>query len=74
MAQDVCDLSLAETGGVVFERKVPLGVVELEAAEAVSVCEFAKGAELIMGERRLEFEFGFEKCHEESIAEGRSNT
>jgi hypothetical protein len=63
VAEDVCDLGLAEAGGVVFEREVELGVVETEAAEAVGVGEFAEGAELVVREWRLEFEFGFEKCH-----------
>ncbi len=69
LAEDVCDLGFAEAGGVVFEREVALGVVELEAAEAVGVGEFAEGAELVVRERRLQFEFGFQKRHGESIAE-----
>ena len=70
MAEDVCDLGFAEAGGVVFERDVELGVVDLEAAKAVGVGEFAERAELIVGEGRLEFKFGFEKCHVRSIAKG----
>ena len=53
VAEDVRDLGFAEAGGVVFEREVEFGVVDLEAAEAVGVGEFAEGAELIVGERRL---------------------
>ena len=48
-----------------------LGVVQLETPKAVGVGKFAEGAELIMGERGLQFELGFEKCHGESIAEDR---
>lgn len=65
----MCDLSDAETRGVVFERKVEFGIVEFKAAEAVRIGEFAERAELIVGERGLEFEFGFEERHGESIAE-----
>ena len=68
MAEDVCDLGFAEAGGVVFKGDVELGVVDLEAAEAIGVGEFTERAELIVGEGRLEFEFGFEKCHGEIIA------
>ena len=67
-AEDVCDLSDAQPRGVIFKGKMKLGIVELEAAEAVRVCEFAERAELIVGERGLEFEFGFEKRHKRSIA------
>jgi len=68
VAEDVCDLGFAEAGGVVFKGDVELGVVDLEAAEAIGVGEFTERAELIVGEGRLEFEFGFEKCHGEIIA------
>jgi hypothetical protein len=69
LAKDVCDLSDAKAGGVIFERKVELGIVELEATEAVSVGKLAEGAELVVGERRLEFEFGFEERHKQIIPE-----
>jgi hypothetical protein len=42
LAEDVRDLGLAEAGGVVFEGDVKFGFVELEAAEAVGVGEFAE--------------------------------
>ena len=73
VAEDVCDLGFAEAGGVVFERDVEFGVVDLEAAETVGVGEFAEGAELIVGEWGLEFEFGFEKCHGKNYSRRKEN-
>ena len=70
MAEDVCDLGLPEAGGVVFEGEMALGVVELEAAEAVGIGKFGEGAELVVSQGRLEFEFGFEECHAVIIAKG----
>jgi hypothetical protein len=67
VAKDLCDLSFAEAGGVVFEGEMEFGVVEMEAAEAVGVGEFAEGPQLVVGEWRLEFEFGFKKRHGEII-------
>ena len=69
MAEDVCDLSFAEAGGVVLEGNLEFGLVDLETTEAVRVGKFAEGAELVVSERRLEFEFRFEECHDKSIAE-----
>jgi len=63
LAEYVGDLSFAEAGRVVFERNMAFGVVDLETAEAVGVGKFAERTELIVGERGLEFEFGFEECH-----------
>jgi len=68
VAEDVRDLGFTEAGAVVFKGEMELGVVELKAAKAVGVGEFAEGAELVVSERGLQFEFGFEKCHGESIA------
>ena len=67
----MCDLCDAEARRVIFEGKVEFGIVEFEAAEAVGVGEFAEGAELIVSEGRLEFEFGFEERHGGSIARER---
>jgi len=64
VAEDVCDLGFAEAGGVVFERDVELGVVDLEAAEAVGVGEFAEALKLFVAERRMKLVGDFEKCHE----------
>lgn len=69
VAEDVCDLGFAEAGSVIFERKMQFRIVEGEAAKAIGVGEFTEGAELVVGERRLQFEFGFKKSHEQSIAE-----
>ncbi len=69
LAEDVRNLCLSKAGRVVFEREMALGVIELEAAEAIGVGEFAEGAELVISEGRLQFEFSFEKCHGEIIAE-----
>ena len=44
----------------------------METAEAVGVGKFAERTELVVGERRLEFEFRFEECHHKSIAEHRN--
>lgn len=62
------DLSFAEAGGVVFERDMAFGVVDLETAEAIGVGKFSEGTQLVVGERGLEFEFGFEECHGGIIA------
>ncbi len=61
-------MSFAEAGGVVLERNLEFGLVDLETAEAVRVGEFAERAELIVCERGLKFEFGFEERHERIIA------
>ncbi|HLZ11245.1 MAG TPA: hypothetical protein VKP58_01545 [Candidatus Acidoferrum sp.] len=68
MAEDVCDLGFAEARGVVFERDLEPGFIDLEATEAIGVGEFAERAELIGRERGLEFEFGFKECHGGIIA------
>ncbi len=68
VAEGVCDLGFAEAGGVVFEREMSLGVVEMEAAKAIGVGEFSERAKLVVGQGRLEFEFGFEECHRGIIA------
>jgi len=65
-------LGFTKPGGVVFERDVALGVVDLETAEAVRVGKFTERTELVVSERRLEFEFRFEECHHKSIAERRN--
>jgi len=61
-------LGFAEAGGVVFERNLELGLVDLETAKAVGVGKFTERTELILCERGLEFEFGFEECHGRIIA------
>ena len=68
MAEDVCDLGFAEAGGVVLEGNLEFGFVDLETAEAVRVGKFTERTELIVSERGLEFEFGFEECHGGIIA------
>ena len=50
MAEDASDLGFAETRGVVFKRKLPLGVVDRKAAKAVRVGEFSERAELLVRE------------------------
>ena len=61
--EDVGDFGFAEARGVVFEGEKAFGFVHAKAAEAVGVCEFAEGAELIVAEWRLQFKGRFEKCH-----------
>jgi hypothetical protein len=68
VAEDVRDFGLAEAGGVVLEGDLKFRLVDLKAAEAVGVGEFAERAELIVRERGLEFEFGLEECHGGIIA------
>jgi len=58
VAEDVCDLGFAEAGGVVFKGDVELGVGRFGSGGGHSVGEFTERAELIVGEGRLEFEFG----------------
>ena len=73
MAEDMCDLGFAKAGGVVFEREMTLGVVDLEAAEAVGVGEFGERAKLVVRQGRLEFEFSLEECHGGIIARHAGN-
>ena len=68
LAEDVCDLCDAEARSVIFKRKMEFGIVELEATKSIGVGKFAERAELVVGERRLEFEFGFEERHAVIIA------
>ena len=62
-AEDVGDLGVAETGGVVFEGEMLFGFIEAEAAQAVGVGEFAEQTELFLGERGLQFVRDFHECH-----------
>jgi len=62
-AEDVGDLSLAETRGVVFEGEVVLLLVDMEAAEAVGVGKFTEPGELLEADRGLQFVSDFEECH-----------
>ena len=63
LAEDVGDLGFAQARGVVFEGEVVLLLVDVEAAQAVGVGEFAEALELFVAERRVEFVGDFEECH-----------
>ena len=54
-AEDVGDLRIAQAGSIVFQREELLLFVHAEAAEAVSVGEFAKTLKLFEAGRRVEF-------------------
>jgi len=71
VAEDVCDLSFAEAGGVVFEGNLEFGLVDLETAKFVGVGKFTERTELIVCEWGLKFESGFEECHGGIIAKRR---
>jgi len=63
LAEGVGDLGFAEARGVVFEGEGFTGVVDMKAAEAVEVGEFAEALELLVAEGRIEFVGDLEKCH-----------
>jgi hypothetical protein len=63
LAEGVKHLGLAQARGVVFEGEAPGGFVDMEAAEAVGVGEFAEPLELLVAEGSQEFVADFEKCH-----------
>ena len=73
-------LGFAEARGVVLEGEAPGGVVYMEAAKAVKICEFAEALQLFVAERRIEFVGDFKKCHagnyssdERGVASGEKN-
>lgn len=68
LGEGVGDLGFAEAGGVVLEGEGFAGVVDVEAAEAVEIGEFAEPLELFVAERREELVIDFEKCHAGIIA------
>ena len=70
LAEGVGDLGFAEARGVVFEGEGFAGVVNVKAAEAVEVGEFAEALELFVAERRVEFVGDFEKCHARDYTSG----
>jgi len=81
LAEGVEHLGFAEARGVVLEGEAPGGVVYMEAAEAVKVCEFAQALPLFVAERRVEFVGDFQKCHarnyssdERGVASGEKKT
>ena len=55
LAESVGHLGFAEARGVVFEGQLFPRIVEAEAAEAVSVREFAEMEELVVAQRGLQF-------------------
>lgn len=73
LSEDMSDLGLAESGGVVFESEAVVLLVDLEAAQAVSVGELAETAELLEAERRLQFVSDFEECHGRDYSRGGSD-
>lgn len=68
LAEGVEHLGFAEARGVVFEGDAVLLLIHTEAAESISVGEFAEALELFVAERGMELVADFEKCHAESIA------
>lgn len=68
LAEGVGDLRFAEARSIVFEGQHFFGVVDAEAAEAVSVGELAEAAELRIRQGRLQFVGDFHEGHGESIA------
>ena len=70
LAEYAGDLGFAQAGGVVFERQLIGGRVNAEAAQAVGVGELAEVAQLVIGERGLQFIGDFDECHGGIIAAG----
>ena len=64
------DLGFAQAGGVVFEGQLIGCRVNAKAAQAVGVGELAEVAQLIVGERGLQFVSDFDESHEGIIAAG----
>ncbi len=63
LAEGVKDLGFKEARGIVFESEAAAGIVHMETPEAVEIGEFAKALQLLVAERRTEFEGDFDKCH-----------
>ena len=64
LAEDVCDLRFTQARGVILECELILLFVDAEAAQAISVGEFAQPAKLFEAQRGLQFIGDFEECHE----------
>jgi len=63
LAEGVGHLRVAQARSVVFERQLVHGVVDAEAAQPVGVREFAQMAQLVFGERGLQFVGNLDECH-----------
>ena len=70
MGEGVGDLGFAEARGVVLEGESFGRVVDVEAAEAVEIGEFAEALELFVAQGRMEFVGDFEKCHAGDYSSG----
>jgi hypothetical protein len=57
------DLRLPQARGVVFERQLVGRWVDAEATQAIRVCELAKVAQLVVGQRGLQFIGDFHEGH-----------
>jgi len=64
VAEDMGDLRFAQARCVVLEGQAVLFFVHAEAAQSISVGEFAEALKLLGTERRMKFVGDFEKCHE----------
>ena len=64
LAQGMKHLGFAEARSVVFEGDAAGGVVNVEAAQAVEIGEFAEPLELFVAEGSEEFVADFKKCHD----------
>jgi hypothetical protein len=63
LAQGVGHLRFAQARSVVFKRQLLFRIVQPEAAQAVSVGEFAEVAQLVVVQRGLQFIGDFDECH-----------
>jgi hypothetical protein len=63
LAEDVRDLGLAETRGVVYKCQMVVPLIDVKTAQTVGVRERAEAAELLEAQRRLQFKRNFGQCH-----------
>ena len=63
LAEDVRDLGLAETRGVVYKCQMVVLLIDPKTAQTIGVREGAEAAELLEAQRRLQFKRDFGECH-----------
>lgn len=63
LAEDVSDLGLAKTRGVIYKCQMVVLIIDPKTAQTISVRERAEAAELLEAQRRLQFKRDFGECH-----------
>ena len=67
-AQDVSDFSFLQARSVIFEGQAIEVFIDVEAAQAVGVCELTEGSQLVGAKGALEFVGNFDESHASIIA------